>query len=106
MAAGGETSIDLDDVEADLRVAFDDAQLIETGAEETRRIAEAARETVRVAGVAPSSVDALYFTGGSTGLHFLTNALREAFPEARPVFGDRLASVAAGLGIHAQRLFA
>ena len=106
VAAGGQTSIDLDDVETDLRVAFDEAQLIEAGAEDTRRIAEAARETARVAGVAPGDVDALYFTGGSTGLHFLTSALCAAFPDARPVFGDRLASVAAGLGIHAQRLFA
>lgn len=106
VAAGGETSIDLDDVETDLRVAFDDAQLIAAGADETRRIAEAARETVRAAGVAPGDVDALYFTGGSTGLHFLTQALCGVFPAARPVFGDRLASVAAGLGIHAQRLFA
>jgi len=106
VAAGGQTSIDLDDVEADLRVAFDEAQLIDAGAEETRRIADAARETARAAGVAPADVDALYFTGGSTGLHFLTSALCAAFPGARPVFGDRLASVAAGLGIHAQRLFA
>jgi len=106
VAAGGETSIDLDDVETDLRVAFDEAQLIAAGEDETRRIAEAARETVRAAGVAPGDVDALYFTGGSTGLHFLTQALCAVFPAARPVFGDRLASVAAGLGIHAQRLFA
>lgn len=106
VAAGGQTLIDLDDVESDLRVAFDEAELIETGAEETRRIVEAARETVSVAGVALGDVDALYFTGGSTGLHFLTKALSDAFPAARPVFGDRLASVAAGLGIHAQRLFA
>ncbi|MBU6489154.1 MAG: Hsp70 family protein [Burkholderiales bacterium] len=106
VAAGGETSIDLDDVESDLRVAFDEAQLIAAGEDETRRIAEAARETVRAAGVAPGDVDALYFTGGSTGLHFLTQALCAVFPAARPVFGDRLASVAAGLGIHAQRLFA
>jgi hypothetical chaperone protein len=106
VAAGGETSIDLDDVEADLRIAFDEAGLIAAGAEEARRIAEAARETVKAAGVALGDVDALYFTGGTTGLRFLTNALSAAFPDAKPVFGDRLASVAAGLGIHAQRLFA
>jgi hypothetical chaperone protein len=106
VSAGGETSIDLDDVEADLRIAFDEAQLIAAGKEEAQRIAQAARETVKAAGVALGEVDALYFTGGTTGLHFLTNALCAAFPEAKPVFGDRLASVAAGLGIHAQRIFA
>jgi hypothetical chaperone protein len=105
VSAGGETMIDLEAVEADLRLAFCDAQLIEAGLEETRRIVQAARDTVQAAGVAPANVDALYFTGGSTGLRFLTDALSEAFAQARPVFGDRLASVATGLGIHAQRLF-
>lgn len=105
VSAGGQTSIDLDDVEAVLRLAFDEAQLVEAGADETRRIVEAARETVQAAGIAPSEVDALYFTGGSTGLVFLTRALGEAFAGARPVFGDRLASVATGLGIHARRVF-
>ncbi|HTH62323.1 MAG TPA: Hsp70 family protein [Paraburkholderia sp.] len=105
VAAGGETVIDLDLVEDDLRLAFDDAQLIDAGREETRRIVDAARETVRAAGVAPRDVGAIYFTGGSTGLAFLTQALAGAFPDAQPVFGDRLASVATGLGIHAARLF-
>ena len=105
VAAGGETMIDLEQVEDDLRLAFDDAQLIEAGREETRRIVEAARETVRAAGVAPRDVGAIYFTGGSTGLAFLTQALADAFPDAHPVFGDRLASVATGLGIHAARVF-
>jgi hypothetical chaperone protein len=105
VSAGGETMIDLEAVEADLRLAFDDAQLLEAGREETRRIVQAARDTVQAAGVAPAEVSALYFTGGSTGLLFLTQALSEAFGEARPVFGDRLASVATGLGIHAQRLY-
>ncbi|WP_322106117.1 Hsp70 family protein [Paraburkholderia sp. J41] len=105
VSAGGETMIDLEAVESDLRLAFDDAQLVDAGREETRRIVQAARDTVQAAGVAPGAVSALYFTGGSTGLLFLTQALAEAFPGAQPVFGDRLASVATGLGIHAQRLF-
>lgn len=49
--------------------------------------------------------DALYFTGGSTGLRCLSQRIAAAFPRAEPVFGDRFASVAAGLGIHAARLF-
>jgi hypothetical chaperone protein len=61
---------------------------------------------VRRAGVALADVDALYFTGGSTGLRFLAQALGAAFPQAHPVYGDRLASVATGLGIHARRVFA
>ncbi len=105
VAAGGETLIDLDLVEEDLRLAFDEAQLIHAGKEETLRIVQAARDTVQAAGVVNRDVNAIYFTGGSTGLAFLSGALAAAFPEARPVFGDRLASVATGLGIHARRIF-
>ncbi|WP_168795362.1 Hsp70 family protein [Paraburkholderia aromaticivorans] len=105
VAAGGETVIDLDEVEDDLRLAFDEAQLIKAGQDETLRIVQAARDTVQAAGVATRDVNAIYFTGGSTGLAFLSGALAAAFPDARAVFGDRLASVATGLGIHARRLF-
>ncbi|HEY2025101.1 Hsp70 family protein [Paraburkholderia sp.] len=105
VAAGGETLIDLDQVEQDLRLAFDEAQLVRAGEDETQRIVQAARDTVQAAGVAPRDVEAVYFTGGSTGLAFLTGALAAAFPDAKAVFGDRLASVGTGLGIHARRVF-
>ena len=106
VAAGGVTEIDMEEVEEALRIAFDESQLIDAGKEEMRRIVEAAQETVRRAGVATGDVGAVYFTGGSTGLKFLSDALAAAFPDAQPVFGDRLASVATGLGIYARRVFA
>ena len=96
----------MEEVEEALRFAFDESQLIDAGKEEMRRIVEAAEETVRRAGVATGDVGAVYFTGGSTGLKFLSDALAAAFPDAQPVFGDRLASVATGLGIYARRVFA
>lgn len=105
VSAGGETMIDLNDVEEDLLIAFDADQLIDASRDETARIVDAARETVRLAGIAPRDVGALYFTGGSTGLAFLSGALAAVFPDAQPVYGDRLASVATGLGIHAQRVY-
>ncbi|MGF6601952.1 putative chaperone protein [Paraburkholderia sp. GAS448] len=105
VSAGGETMIDLEQVEDDLRLAFDEAQLVQAGHDDMQRIVQAARDTVQAAGVATRDVSAVYFTGGSTGLAFLSNALAAAFPAAKPVFGDRLASVATGLGIHARRIF-
>ena len=70
-----------------------------------RRIVEAARETVHRAGVAPSRVQALYFTGGSTGLSPLVRRLQSEFAHAQPVHGDHFASVAQGLGVHAGRVY-
>jgi hypothetical chaperone protein len=70
-----------------------------------QRIVEAARTTVAQAGLRPEDIDALYFTGGSTGLDVLSERLHEAFSTARAVRGDRFASVATGLALHARRRF-
>ena len=71
-----------------------------------QRIVAAARETLRQAGLAGRGIDVLYLTGGSTGLTPLAQALAAVCPSAQLVRGDRFASVAQGLGLHAQRLFA
>jgi hypothetical chaperone protein len=57
------------------------------------------------AGLQPAKIDVLYFTGGSTGLGLLADRIAGAFPSAQAVRGDRFASVATGLGLHAARWF-
>ncbi|ABM95159.1 MULTISPECIES: Hsp70 family protein [Methylibium] len=106
VADGADTQIDLDLVERALRVPLSAPQAAEAIDGDVERIVEAARQTVVQAGLTAASVDALYFTGGSTGLRLLTKRLAASFPAARAVRGDRLASVATGLGLHAQRRFA
>jgi hypothetical chaperone protein len=106
VAEGARTAIDLSMVEAGLGVALDEGQAVAAIDADVGRIVDAARETVRQAGLAPQAVDALYFTGGSTGLRLLTDRLAAAFPRAAAARGDRLASVASGLGLDARRRFA
>lgn len=105
VAAGGAVTVDLGRVEPGLSVEVNEAQVVRAVEDEVERIVAAARETVALAGLGSDAVDALYFTGGSTGLRFLAERLRAAFPAATPVYGDRFASVASGLGIHARRLY-
>lgn len=105
VAAGGEVALDLGLVERGLQAQLTAPQASAWLREDLARIVAAAQETVAQAGVSPASVDALYFTGGSTGLKGLTDALAAAFPAARPVHGERLASVATGLGLYARRCF-
>lgn len=105
VAAGGGTVLDLSQIEAGLTAAFSETGLLEVAQEEIRRIGNAALDTLRQAGVASADLGAVYFTGGSTGLRGLTEAIGALFPRAEKILGDRLASVATGLGIHAQRLF-
>ena len=105
VSGGGETSIDLGLIEPGLHSELNARQAGQALLHDLEKIVVCARETIAQAGLQPGDIDALYFTGGSTGLTLLTDMLEAAFPEARAVRGDRLASVATGLGLHARRLF-
>jgi hypothetical chaperone protein len=105
VAAGGHCAIDLHLIEKSLSQPFDDVQAEQALHDDLARIIACAHETVQQAGIKASDIGALFFTGGSTGLKLLTDQLEAAFPTARAVRGDRLASVATGLGLHAARLF-
>ncbi len=98
-------AFDLDLIEPGLRWAFNAQELRLSLQDDLAAIVAAARETVRRAGLAEDAVDALYFTGGSTGLTHLRDAFGAAFPRAERVQGDPLASVAQGLGVEAERVF-
>jgi hypothetical chaperone protein len=106
VADGGHTAIDLDALEAGLQATLDEGQAMAALDADIERIASAVDETLAQAGLARGQVDALYFTGGSTGLKPLAARIAARFPQARAMRGDRFASVAQGLGIHARRLYA
>jgi hypothetical chaperone protein len=105
VAEGGSTTLDLGSLQAGLRVELQAASAIDALQADMRRIVAAALETLAQAGLQSGRVDALYFTGGSTGLQPLAQGIAASFPAAAVVRGDRFASVAQGLGVHAQRLF-
>ena len=106
VAQGGETAIDLALLEPGLQVTLNEADAIGAVSNDLDRIIAAADATLAQAGVASGRVDALYFTGGSTGLRPLTERIAARFPGAQVARGDRFASVAQGLGLHARRIFA
>ena len=105
VAEQGQHRIELSRIAADLIADVDAAALADGLQAELDRIVGCAHETLRQAGVRADQLGALYFTGGSTGLGLLTDRLQAAFPQARAVRGDRLASVAVGLGLHAARRY-
>ncbi|HEV7914626.1 MAG TPA: Hsp70 family protein [Albitalea sp.] len=106
VADGGDTVIDLSHVERRLAVTLSEQAAMQAIDSDLERIVDAARFTAAQAGLRPERIDSLYFTGGSTGLRLLAQRIAAAFPAARVVRGDRFASVATGLGLHAQRFFA
>ena len=105
VADGGETRIDLSHTERALSVGLSEPEAMQAFEADIARIVEAARSAATQAGLGPAQIDALYFTGGSTGLRLLASRLADAFPSARAVRGDRFASVATGLGLFARRWF-
>jgi hypothetical chaperone protein len=105
LSATPVTRIDFGLIEADLVAELREPQAMAAIASDRDRIASAAREALHLAGLAPARLDAIYFTGGSTGLDALVAAVAATAPQAECVRGDRFASVATGLGVHARRLF-
>ncbi|MBP6902451.1 MAG: Hsp70 family protein [Burkholderiaceae bacterium] len=104
--SGGAARIDLSLLgEPGLEVALGEAEAVAALDADLQRIVDAAGDTLTQAGLRPEQVDALYFTGGSTGLTPLAERIAARFPAARRVRGDAFASVAAGLGQHARRVF-
>lgn len=104
VAEGGHTSIDLGALEPGLLSTLGEHQALEALDADIERIATAADVTLAQAGIDRGRVDALYFTGGSTGLKPLADRIAARFPQARAMRGDRFASVAQGLGLQARRL--
>ncbi|MBL8325410.1 MAG: Hsp70 family protein [Rubrivivax sp.] len=105
VAEAARTRIELSFWEPALAVDFDEAQADAALRYDFERIVAAASETVRRAGLGADAVDAIYFTGGSTGLAPLVQRIGAAFRRAERVRGERFSSVAAGLGVHARALF-
>lgn len=97
--------IDLGDLEPGLRATLDVTQACRALAGDSARIVAAADETLARAQVTAQGVEVLYLTGGSTGWQPLVQALQARLPAARVMRGDRFASVARGLGLHARRLY-
>ncbi len=105
ISGGADTTVDLGHIERGLVLPLSEKTAVDALRADLDRIIATAHETVAQAGLRAEQIDALYFTGGSTGLRLLVDGMAAGFPQARRVTGDRFASVATGLGLHAQRLF-
>ena len=105
VAEGGDTHIDLGHVERALGMAVTEHDAVQAIDGDIAAIVNAAQVTATQAGLKPEHINALYFTGGSTGLRLLAQRIAAAFPASTVVRGDRFASVATGLGLHARRRF-
>jgi hypothetical chaperone protein len=105
VAMTGQAQVDLSLLQRALSASLQEQQASAALEADLEKIVQAAGETVRMAGMDAAQVQALYFTGGSTGLTPLVDRIAARFPQAQRVRGDRFASVAQGLGLHARAVF-
>jgi hypothetical chaperone protein len=99
----GTAELDLGLVEPGLAARVDRGTLgVQTG-DLARSVAARIGRCLAQADLAPERIDALFLTGGSTGLPHLRAALTAALPSARVVEGDIFGSVGLGLTIEAAR---
>ncbi|KAF1019489.1 MAG: Chaperone protein DnaK [Paracidovorax wautersii] len=92
-----DAAIDLTSIERDWQPPLSPEALRDDLQAQLRLISASAQECVRRAGLAPSQIDALYLTGGSSALKPLQQALRADFPGVAMVEGDFFGGVASGL---------
>jgi hypothetical chaperone protein len=98
--------LDLGAVDAGLAMEGTRDELVELLGDMLARLVDVGTATVRAAGLGAADVSTLYFTGGSSGMTALRDALANAYPDSRVVVGDLFGSVVSGLGIEAGRRFA
>jgi hypothetical chaperone protein len=99
------TRIGLERIAADLGVDIDRPRFDDAVARLIEKVEITVGELLSKAGVAPGSVDTLFFTGGSSRVPMLRERVSALVPEARSVEGDLFGSIGAGLALDAVRKF-
>ncbi|WP_342154843.1 Hsp70 family protein [Methylorubrum sp. SB2] len=100
----GQGIVDLGWVEPALVASVDRPRLASHTDDLARRMAERIGRCLDQAGLSAERIDALFLTGGSTGLPHVRAALTATVPDARVVDGDTFGSVGLGLTLEAARL--
>lgn len=101
----GHADVALDMIESELRLNFELATLEAAIADAVQSIDQTVEAILRQAGVSPSQVTTLFFTGGASGIPSLRHAVLGRFAHAKLVDGDRFGSVGTGLVIDASRRY-
>lgn len=97
--------LDLDFIEDELSTSVLRDHFNQMIDEQLQKIIRTILETVEIAGVKNSDINAIFYTGGSTKVPVIREKINALFPNAEIVQGDAFGSVGMGLTIDAQRKF-
>jgi hypothetical chaperone protein len=98
-------TLDLGDSVPGMSLEIARAELEAAVADSLRRIRSRIDAVLRMAGLAPDAVAAVFLTGGATRMPSVRACIAAAVPTARVIEGDAFGSVATGLGLDAARRF-
>jgi hypothetical chaperone protein len=99
------TALPLDFIEAALEAVGTRAGFDQAISEETARLHKVAAQCIKDAGLTPSDINTIFFTGGSGRVPAVRAAIMRAAPDARATEGSDFLSVALGLTREAQKRF-
>src|SRR5262249_41971002 len=99
-------TLDLDDSVAGISREISRAELEAAVADSLQRIRSRIDDVLRIAGLTPGSVSAVFLTGGATRMPSVQSSIAAAVPTARVIAGNGFGSVATGLALDAAKRFA
>ncbi|MHB1204757.1 MAG: Hsp70 family protein [Rhodospirillaceae bacterium] len=105
LSEGESTVLPLDFIEATLDAVATRAGFDHAISEKTKRLHKVAAECIKDAGLKPSDINTVFFTGGSGRVPAVRAAIMRAAPDARATEGSDFLSVALGLTREAQKRF-
>lgn len=100
-----ETLLDLEFIEKGLSVVVQRNTFNDAIGTHLKNIVDAVLQTVKLAGVDKTKINAIFYTGGSTKIPIIHELINLHFINAKVVQGDAFGSVGLGLTIEAQRLY-
>jgi len=99
------TNLPLEFLEQGLHAEIDRATFESSILEKTRRLHEVVRNCIANAGVSPNAIQTIFFTGGSSRVPAVRNAITSAIPAGVAAEGSDFLSVAIGLTQEAARRY-
>jgi hypothetical chaperone protein len=99
-------TLNLNDNVADMSLEISRAELEAAVADSLHRIRSRIDDVLRMAGLTPDAVSAVFLTGGATRMPSVRKSIAAAVPAARVIAGDAFGSVATGLALDAAKRFA
>lgn len=105
LSSADVATLDLDASIADMTLEITRAELETAVADGLQRIRSRIDAVLRIAGLMPAAVSAVFLTGGATRMPSVRACIAAAVPGARLIEGDAFGSVATGLALDAGKRF-